>query len=105
MDPAFDAHVLPVKFWSLAVWESWIDANKMTATIANVRDKLSRAKCAWSVTTGPVAALLNSLQRVGWTLESHTILRDDRMRKFDLYLDPPTVVCVTLLKPPSDDGA
>ena len=23
MDPAFDAHVLPIKFWALAVWQHW----------------------------------------------------------------------------------
>ena len=45
------------------------------------------------MSAGPVAALLNSLQLVGWTLASHAILCDDRMRKFDLRLDPRIVVC------------
>ena len=25
MDPAFDAHVLPVKYWALVWWEIWFD--------------------------------------------------------------------------------
>ena len=47
----------------------------------------------WLVTTGPVAALLNSLARIGWSVLSSAQLRDDRGQIYDLRLDPPVVVC------------
>ena len=93
MDPAFDAHILPLKFWSLAIWEKWVCFDALSNALHNVGTKLRNAKSPWSVTTGPVAALVNSLERVGWTLHSYASLSDDRGNQFDLRVDPPAVVC------------
>ena len=93
LDPAFDAHILPIKFWCMAIWEQWIDSGTLTKAIRNVRCKLDGAKYPWSVTTGPVATLLNSLERIGWSLQSCDTMVDDRGRTLDLRLDPPIVVC------------
>ena len=93
LDPAFDAHVAPLRFWSLAIWEEWICINRLSTVLANVQNKLNASKSPWLVTTGPVAALLNSLARIGWSVLSCAKLRDDRGQIFDLRLDPPVVVC------------
>ena len=39
MDPAFDAHVLPLKFWSFAVWQTW-----------RSDDRVFKAQPSWFVT-------------------------------------------------------
>ena len=93
LDPAFDAHVLPLKFWSMAIWEGWVAVDSMVNTVSNVHRKLLVAKSPWGVTTGPVATLLNSLSRIGWQLLSYASLIDDRGHSFDLRVDPPAVIC------------
>ena len=40
MDPLFDAHVLPVKHWALAWWESWADTSTLEAAHNNAKQKL-----------------------------------------------------------------
>ena len=92
LDPAFDAHVLPLKFCALAVWQQWRPAEVLKTAIVNVRNKIQTAKSSWAVTTGPVAVLLNSLWRIGWVLESYAHLSDDCGRVFDLRVDPPAVI-------------
>ena len=92
LDPAFDAHVLPLKFWAHAVWERWRSPDELEAALQNVRAKIDCARCTWSVATGPVAALLNSLWRIGWDVHSHDKMSDDRGNFFNLNMDPPVVV-------------
>ena len=92
MDPAFDAHVLPLKFWPYAVWQQWRPPGVLDAAICNVSAKLDASKSTWAVTTGPVAVLLNSMWRIGWELHSFATLTDDRGQAFDLRLDPPAVI-------------
>ena len=92
VDPAFDAHVLPLKFWSLAIWEQWRSNEELSNAVANVRAKLQSCKSAWAVCTGPIAALLASVSRIGWTMLSHSSFLDDRGQKLDLCLDPPAVI-------------
>ena len=62
LDPAFDAHVLPVKHWALAWWESWICADVLESSFAAALDKLNvNDKHMWSRVTGPCTALIASL--------------------------------------------
>ena len=41
---------------------------------------------------GPASALLATLDRIGWTAISPTLLKDDEGDTYDLRLDPPIVV-------------
>lgn len=49
LDPAFDAHVLPLKFWAFAVWEQWRSADDLHNAVQSVRSKLGAARSPWSI--------------------------------------------------------
>ena len=92
VDPCFDAHVLPFKFWSLAIWEQWRSNEEFCNAVANVRGNLQSCKSAWAVSTGPIAPLLARVSRIGCTALSHSTFLDDLGQKLDLCLDPPAVI-------------
>ena len=55
-EPAYDAHMLPIGEWSLAVWEEWRTLESMHAMIRRASAKLAKAKNPWNVAYGPAAA-------------------------------------------------
>ena len=70
-DPAFDAHVNVIKSWALAWWEGWFPAAAMARSHRAARAKICSAKGSiWRLVTGPAAATIAILKRLGWaTLE------------------------------------
>ena len=59
LDPAFDAHAGPFKYWCLALWESWFSVDALQAALDQAVAKLDRAKESMSsAVVGPVAALV-----------------------------------------------
>ena len=37
LDPAFDVHVNPAKFWALAIWEGWFGIDEMEQALAEAK--------------------------------------------------------------------
>jgi hypothetical protein len=56
------------------------------------RQRTTETTRPWSVATGPAAALLLSLERVGWTVHDATNITTDMGREIELSTDPPIVV-------------
>ena len=90
VDPAFDAHVLPIKHWALACWSQWQPAELLQFAMAKARDKVIVAGSAkWARVTGPAGATCASAHRLGWSFLSATSLVTDTGRMLNLVLDPP----------------
>ena len=93
MDPAFDAHVLPVLRFSFAIWESWQCRASLRTAFDSAQRKLKLAKrSVWDVAAGPVAAMIASLWRLEWVTASYHIFVNDEGRAFDMHVDPPVVI-------------
>ncbi len=93
LDPAFDAHVLPIQTWATAWWERWRSVATMPQALAEAILKLNGATGSpWRGVTGPVTTLVASALRIGWIFASTSILVDDLGEFFDISLDPPVVV-------------
>ena len=91
-DPAFDAHLMPIGDWATAVWEEWMLERAMERLVAKAKQKLRKAKNPWAKVKGPVAAMVASCHRLGWTVVSSIELRTDQGETLDLLLDPPAAV-------------
>ena len=70
VDPALPAHTVVVSQYASALWEGWVEPHCVDAAFQAVCAKLDAAVHPWAVVTGPVGALVASLRRLGWTLES-----------------------------------
>eukprot|EP00973_Karenia_brevis_P055791 7760172-Karenia_brevis.AAC.1 len=66
LDPAFDAHVLPIQAWALAWWQGW-RAHAVLRSSFNyaVRRLEAKGNNCWAVVSGPVAAMVASARRIG----------------------------------------
>jgi len=93
VDPAADAHVLPLKFWAMAHWQGWMATSELrTAFIRGVhRLQLAKRSC-WDLVTGPVTALIASCWRLGWRFLSSTQFLTDEGHFVDINQDPPAAV-------------
>ena len=91
-DPAFEAHVGVIHMWSLAVWEAWAPSKLLDTLVKGTISRLSKARSVWAVVRGPAAALVATVQRLGWTVGSATLLTDDKGRIIDLLKDSPAYV-------------
>ena len=93
LDPAYDVTTLPLKHWALAWWEGWVSPVDLSRAAKYAAAALRPAATSvWSRVTGPVAALLASIWRIGWDMVEPHILLTDVGRVLDLRLDPPAVV-------------
>ena len=67
VDPAFDAHIGPLKHRALAWWQNWQPADSLTIAIGSAAEKvladgaIKRARVA-----GPAGAAVASAARLGW---------------------------------------
>ena len=91
-DPAFPAHIDVVQHWAQAIWNKWLPEPALAASLAYARERITSSDRPWSVVTGPAAALLCTLERVGWKVTSASSLVTDTGRTLDLQVDPPIVV-------------
>ncbi len=93
LDPAFQAHVGPIRHWALAVWDSWFSQESLSSTFVAAKKKVQKAgDNMWKAVSGPATALVATIQRLGWTMESHSNIISDIGQPFDLLLDPPVVI-------------
>jgi len=93
IDPGFDAHVLPLKFWALAHWQTWIPhADLARAFYAAVRRLQSAKRSVWDLVTGPASALVASAWRLGWPLITPTRFVTEAGCCVDFVLDSPAAV-------------
>jgi len=93
IDPAYDAHCLPIKHWATAYWERWqpgqLLAQSFEAAAVRVADAV---RSPWDVVTGPAAALIASLWRVNWDVLSPAVFVDDLGRCVDCRRDSPAYI-------------
>ena len=92
-DPAFYAHVLPMKMLAMAWWQRWQPAGALTAAVRRAEQRVvCDGKPIWARVAGPVAAAVASMARLGWPFLSGSRLRRDDGETLDLMADPPVVV-------------
>ena len=91
-DPAFEAHVGIILFWSLANWEAWAPRALLQNLISSSRSRLDRAKSPWSVVYGPVAAFVATLRRLGWVICSAIEVSADDGTIVNFLVDSPAYV-------------
>ncbi len=91
-DPAFAAHVGPLRAWAEAVWEGWFPLATMDLTIARARCRLVKARRVWSAVHSPAAAVLATAARIGWDFASATKVTTHDGLLLDLAVDSPAAV-------------
>ena len=91
-DPAYDAHMLPIGEWALAVGEGWRKLDSIMGMVGRACTRLRKVKNPWKVAYGPAAAFVLSCWRLGWTVVSAVVVITDDGRELNLALDPPAVV-------------
>ena len=64
----------------------------LQACIDYAKARLANATSPWSKVTGPAAALICTLDRVGWKVASATKLITETGRVLDLQIDPPVII-------------
>ena len=74
------------------MWNCWLPDSDLQASLDYARERIAKSPQPWRVATGPAAALICTLERVGWKVASVSSLITDTGRTLDLHTDPPVVV-------------
>ena len=91
-DPAFAAHMDVALHWAQAIWNHWLPVQALQLSVDHARERISSTSRPWAVVAGPAAALICTLERVGWSVISATELESDDGRVFHLAVDHPVVI-------------
>lgn len=91
-DPAFQAHVLPIGFWSMAVWNKWMPIEELNHTAWTARDAPAQAAHPWRLVYGPAAATVASCARLDWHVVDGATIKTDVGETMDLTVGPPAAV-------------
>ena len=92
LDPAFDAHTLPIQFYALAWWETWLEPDQLKQHFTTAWYKLAAAEWRWNQVTGPVTAVLATVHRLKWRFTSAQHLITDQNKALDLLRDSPAYI-------------
>ena len=63
-DPAFDAHILPIGDWAMAVWDARLPKHTLRGMIARAKLKLVKSTNVWAATSGPATAVVATCERI-----------------------------------------
>ena len=66
-DPAYDAHELPVLNYAKACLEDWLPKDIISTAHEDAKSKLFEAEGKWNAVTGPFAAVIKTVERLGWS--------------------------------------
>ena len=91
-DPAFAAHMDVALHWAQAIWNNWLPVQALQQSVDYARERISSTSRLWAVVTGPAAALICTLERIGWSVISATELESDDGR---VFLNRPPGGCQT----------
>ncbi len=92
LDPAYDAHKLPIGRWAEAMFSRWAKREAMEDTMRRERARLAKARRPWGAVRGPAGAVLATAERINWRFVDARRLVTDTGRTLDLTADPPCVV-------------
>jgi len=96
VDPAYDAHVLPIRAWSLAHWERWQPQQALEQSFEHEVARLRAAKrTPWDLVTGPVGTFVASVWRLGWHFLGPTTCRTADGLEVNFVLDSPASITAT----------
>ena len=87
-DPAFAAHTDVVSHGAQAIWNKWLPIHDIQSSQTNARPRAAEAAQPWRIVYDAAAALVCTLQRLIWTINSATELVADKGRVLDLAIDP-----------------
>ena len=88
MDPAFEAHALPVVRWATADWEGWADIDAMDSAAADAWPA-GAAPPRWNKVAGPAAA---TLARIGWSWPNGRTFIDDINVRWSVFSESPAAI-------------
>jgi hypothetical protein len=67
LDPAFDAHVLPIYRWAQAWFKGWQSQSSLTQSFEQAVAKIQKTKGSWwGIAAGPTAGLIVTMSRIKW---------------------------------------
>ncbi len=93
LDPMFDVSLLGLRHWCFAWWEGWFKPDILRQAFALAQDAIDlSSKTLWNKVAGPVAAMLASLHRIGWSFKAAEKVNDDAGHEWCLALDSPAAV-------------
>ena len=93
MDPAFEAHCIPIVFLATAWWEQWRSGDDLRQAFGDATETLMNAKGPiWRMVVGPMAGAIATAWRLGWTFPCPRTMRTDRGRILDMSLDSPAAI-------------
>ena len=92
LDPAFDAHALPLQFYALAWWESWAEPETLRKHFTAACYKLAAAEWRWNIVTGPITAVIATAHRLRWRFTSPQEVLTDQGKALDLLRDSPAYI-------------
>eukprot|EP00973_Karenia_brevis_P028103 3871746-Karenia_brevis.AAC.1 len=97
LDPAFLAHTSPIFYWALALWDVWFPPQVMSRVFDAARQRVDNAgKEVWHIVKGPATALLATIARIGWHMDSPSTITTDNGQFFDMCLDPPVAIAAAV---------
>ena len=97
-DPYVQAAVGPIHQWAKAVWRGYPSTAALQLTLLYTKRRLATLRKPWAAANGPTAAVLLTLQRLGWQLESCHVVRTREGHQLDMRRCSPGLVRALAIK-------